>query len=62
MLNRLLGIKSLENTEPVELEEVPMTEASQMPAEYDHVVPLQDQPGAVQEFDADEGDIINGDS
>jgi hypothetical protein len=35
MLERLLGIKTLEDTEPVELEEVPMTMAPRMPEEYD---------------------------
>lgn len=34
MLERLLGIKTLEETDPIELEEVPMAMAPQMPDEY----------------------------
>ena len=42
MLNRLLGIKTLEETEPVELEEVSDDLAPTMPPEYDHGIPFGD--------------------
>lgn len=47
MLERLIGIKTLENTEPIVLEEVPDEEAPQMPAEFDH----DDEGGINYELD-----------
>lgn len=47
MLNKLLGISTLEDSEPIELEEVPMDMAPQIPDEYDH----DTEPGIDYEAD-----------
>jgi hypothetical protein len=62
MINRLLGIKTLEKTEPVELEEVDISLAPRMPAEYDHTVPLTQQAVEPEALVVDEKEPTDDDA
>jgi hypothetical protein len=61
MLERLIGIKTLEKTEPVELEEVDPAMAPTMPPEFDHTVPLSQQFYEPEDLVLEEGEK-DGDS